>query len=301
MLFGGKKIQEKIVADAVKYAEEKDFLLIFGAMVGGCSKGLQYYDSDYDTRFLYLDKKEQRIFLPWEEKEDDLKHRKYFDDAVSPYEWIPLWEATSFFQFLKEPAFDGVRSFGLYNIVGWTLQSPYVWDPYGLAAKVMPLVNNIFRKDYYIPYHVDQIHILWNEEDSEFVSKNYLYAIYEALCILYADKYSVFPPVYMKTLAASLLEEELANNLFGMIYMTQKEAERYCLAGNSQKMHDSHYYGKIARHERYDNIIKSALKIAREIVPCEVNEADIDNNIKRIYRIIEESICREQKVARASD
>ena len=49
MLFGGEKIQTEILRDALMFAEEKGFQLIFGAVVGGCSKGLQYPDSDYDT------------------------------------------------------------------------------------------------------------------------------------------------------------------------------------------------------------------------------------------------------------
>lgn len=193
-----KKIQNNILTDALTFAEEKGFQLIFGSMVGGCSKGLQYYDSDYDTRFLYLDKNENRIFYPWEEKEDSLKHRKYFDDTVSPYEWIPLWEATFFFQFLKNPSFDGKRSFGLYDIVGWTLQSPYTWDPYGLSAKVMPLVNRIFRKEFYIPYHVKEIGRFWqdmkytrNEILAKTICMQFMrhYAFYMQINIMYIHQF----------------------------------------------------------------------------------------------------------------
>ena len=156
MLFGGTIIQHQIIEDAKKYANENGYELIYGAMVGGISKGLQYSDSDYDTRFLYLNKGQlDKIYLPWNEKEDDLKHRCYFDDK--PYEWIPLWEFTSFIQFLKNPAFDGKVSFGLYNVVGWTFQSPYAWDPYGLQMKICPLLNRAFRSDYFVPYHIEQI------------------------------------------------------------------------------------------------------------------------------------------------
>lgn len=301
MLFGGEKIQTDIVRDALAFAEEKGFLLIYGAMVGGCSKGLQYPDSDYDTRFLYLDKNEKRIFSPWQEKEATLKHRKYFDDTVSPYEWIPLWEATSFFQFLKNPSFDGKLSLGLYNIIGWTLQSPYTWDPYGLSEKVMPLVNAVFRKDYYIPFHVEEIYRFWNATDDILLEKHYMYAVYEALCILYADKYNSFPPVYMKTLIMMLLEEKESDDILKMIHSAQNTAEEYCAAGKSKKMHDSHYFGRLKRDLKYDSIINGALAKAKNVKTISISDEELDKQINRIYRIIEESICREQKVIKVSD
>lgn len=300
MLFGGKKVQEDIIRDALNFAEEKGFQLIFGAMVGGCSKGVQYADSDYDTRFLYLDKNKKCIHFPWLEKEADLKHRKYFDDSVSPYEWIPLWEATSFFQFLKNPAFEGKQSLGLYNIVGWTLQSPYTWDPYGLSAKLIPLVNELFRKEYYIPYHVEQIKSYWKEED-ELITKDYIYAVYSALCILYADKYNVFPPVYMKTLAMTLLEENHANEIINMISDAQKEAEQFCLMRSGEKMHESHFFGKLKRQDNYDGIIKAALEKADKEHHSKISEEDIEKQLSKIYRIMEEAIFQEQKVFRAMD
>lgn len=300
MLFGGKRVQENIVKDALAFAEENGFQLIYGAMVGGCSKGVQYADSDYDTRFLYIDRTQHRIFYPWEEKEEQLKHRKYFDESVSPYEWIPLWEATSFFQFLKNPAFDGKQSFGLYNIVGWTLQSPYTWDPYGLSAKVMPFVNRVFRKEYYIPYHVEQIRLLWNEGE-EIVTKSYIYAIYEALCILYAEKYNVFPPVNMMTLAAMVLDDKLCEDVFGMIRDAQKKAEEYCLSSNDGKLHDSHFVGRLRREEKYDSIIRLAIEKSEKMKKSNISAEVLDAQIARIYRIMEEAVYREQKVFRAAD
>ena len=300
MLFGGEKIIKKIVQDALTFAKENEFLLIFGAVVGGCSKGVQYPDSDYDTRFLYLDKKTSRIFYPMQEKEDTLKHRKYFDEAVSPYEWIPLWEATSFFQLLNTPGFDGKISLGLYNTVGWTLQSPYTWDPYGLTAKLMPFVNSIFRKEYYIPYHAELIRTYWTSDD-KIVYKDYIYAIYEALCVLYADKYNVFPPVYMKTLAASLLEEELTTDIFSLIHEAQEYSEKFCRSGQSKKMHDSHFKGTIAKNPKYDEIITKALMKSEHIEGTDITIERINQQINRIYRVMEESVYHEQKVYRAMD
>lgn len=300
MLFGGERIQNRIIKDALEFAKENDFLLVFGAMVGGCSKGVQYPDSDYDTRFLYLDKREKCIFYPMKEKEDTLKHRKYFDEAVSPYEWIPFWEATSFFQFLDTPGFDGKISLGLYNIVGWTLQSPYTWDPYGLSAKVMPFVNSIFRKEYYIPYHAELIRTYWTDTE-RIISKDYIYAIYEALCILYADKYNVFPPVYMKTLAASLLEEDLTTDIFNLIHTAQAHSEEFCRSGQSKKMHDSHFYGTTSRNQRYDEIITDALKKSEHINRTDITTERVQKQINKIYRVIEESVYHEQKVYRAMD
>lgn len=105
----------------------------------------------------------------------------------------------------------------------------------------------------------------------------------------------------MKTLVLALFEDEMVENIFAMIHSAQKTAEEYCIAGNSTKMHDSHYFGMLQREDRFDDIIRKALDISKNIEPTHLSEAVIDQQISRNYRVIEESIYREQKVQRAED
>lgn len=293
MLFGGTAIRHQIVEDAKKYAQENGYELVYGAMVGGISKGLQYADSDYDTRFLYLDKGHlDKIYFPWDEKEDGLKHRCYFEDK--PYEWIPLWEMTSFIQFLKKPAFDGKVSYGLYNIVGWTFQSPYAWDPYGLQMKLVPLINRAFRSDYFVPYHAEQINQYFSEE--EIVIKDYLYAIYSALAIRWAQQNATFQPVYMKTLVRAAAPNYLKQKLLDLIEQSKKVSEEYLSTHRNGNMHDSHFIGKIKHDKEIDAFIKETLAYGTTELSNKVDEEYVESIIREIYGLVKESIRLETKV-----
>lgn len=204
MLFGGRERQEIVLREAHKYAESINATLIFGAMVGSVSKNIQYADSDYDTRFLYLRGDfPEKICIPVEMTEDELVKRYYPEDEV--FEWIPFWEATSFLQFLVTPSFKDDFSVGLYNIVGWTFQSPYVWDPYGLQNRLMPLIHRIFRKDYKIACQKKEIEKYWDGlQQKQTVAKNYLYAVHAAATIEWSIVYQEQPPVDLQTLLLGL-------------------------------------------------------------------------------------------------
>ncbi len=296
MLFGNEEFQKKFMSDVLQFAEEKNFMLLYGALVGGISKGLQYEDSDYDTRFLYVDRSNpEKIYIPFHEKEKDLKHRVYFDNL--PYEFIPLWEFTSFMQFLHTPAFDGKESCGLYNIIGWTLQSPYTWDPYGIQMKIIPIMNSVFRKEKFIPYHVDQIKEYFSK-DSQVIIKDYLYAIYAALSIKWAIERETFPPVYMKSLVMEIAPVALRSKVLDMIDLSKKLSAEYLHQGeeNEEKLQESHYVGNIAHDAEIDAFINQMREEAGNIIPGIIDEGSINAAIEAIYELVRYSVQDETKV-----
>lgn len=296
MLFGNEEFQKRFLHDAMQFAEEKNFMLLYGALVGGISKGLQYEDSDYDTRFLYINREDpQKIYIPYYLKETDLKHRIYFDNL--PYEFIPLWEFTSFVQFLHTPAFEGKESCGLYNIIGWTLQSPYTWDPYGIQMKIIPIMNSVFRKEKFIPYHVDQIKEYFSQ-DRQIIIKNYLYAIYAALSIKWAIEKETFPPVYMKSLVMEIAPSGLKNQILDMIDFSKKLSAEYLHKDgeNVEKLQESHYVGSINHDAEIDAFIIEMIVKAENISPRKIDEKFINTAIKEIYELVQYSVLNETKV-----
>ena len=227
MLFGSKKHQDFVLEKAQRYAEDLDVRLIFGAMVGSVSRGIQRADSDYDTRFLYLRKDfPEKICLPYQMGEDELVHRLWTGHPI--LERIPLWEATSFLHFLLEPRFTDETSEALYAIVGWTLQAPYVWDPYGLHSKLMPLVNRIFRKEYVISYYktkvLEKYRPLLLQEMTPF--KAYLYSVHAAASIEWCVRYSEFPPVDLETLLRGLGRIAMWEETKRVLYQARKDVRQ---------------------------------------------------------------------------
>ena len=294
MLFGTLEQQEDILEQAHGYAESTGIKLIFGAMVGSISKGLHYADSDYDTRFLYLRSDfPQKICIPSEMKEVELVKRYYPKDKI--YEWIPFWEATSFLQFLVNPSFKNDFSVGLYNIVGWTFQSPYIWDPYGLQSKIMPLINRIFNKDYEIRYHKMIIDKYWRELEQEVViSKSYLYSLHAAAIIEWSMEYNVQPPVDLQTLLYGLNRENLWEVAQAILSEARKMARRNF--GDSTKLHDSHF----AITTSYNRDICGYVKKIREKAE-HVNDERMQNEkarltVNNLYKIIYSSVFESEEV-----
>ena len=240
MLYGSKERQDLVLREAHQYAETIDATLIFGAMVGSVSKNIQYADSDYDTRFLYLRKDfPNKICIPSEMTEDELVKRYYPEDEV--FEWIPFWEATSFLLFLVNPSFKDDFSVGLYNIVGWTFQSPYVWDPYGLQNRLMPLINKIFRSDYEVAYHKKEIGLCWESIQCErAIAKDYLYAVHAAATIEWSIKYQEQPPINLETLLRGLGHREIWAECQKILNQARLEA-RTMWNGETNKLQSLHY------------------------------------------------------------
>lgn len=240
MLYGSRERQELALREAHQYAESIGAKLIFGAMVGSVSKDLQYADSDYDTRFLYLREDfPEKICVPSEMTEEELVKRYYPEDEV--FEWIPFWEATSFLQFLLAPSFKDDFSVGLYNIVGWTFQSPYVWDPYGLQNRLIPLINKIFRCDYEAAYHKKVIEKYREGLRLErVVTKDYLYAVHAAATIEWSLRYQEQPPISLETLLRGLGRNAVWEESKRLLDRARLEAREGWKDGSS-KMQSRHF------------------------------------------------------------
>lgn len=232
MLYGNAKVQAEILEHVGQFEKEYNKKVIFGSMVGSISKGLERFDSDYDTRFLYLDQSEQGI-VRWDQTEEDIAEEqihicyipdrmncyvggrnyrdKYHEFELSDksyfYDKIAFWELTSFVNFLKKPKLDNKFSVGLYHIVSWTFNSPFCWDPYGIAGKVRCLLDEMFIPEYEIQYYRN--YIANAKKKDPLMIREYLYAAYYALAIEYCLKYSRFAPVYFKPLLAMCMNQRL--------------------------------------------------------------------------------------------
>ena len=261
MLFGTLDLQEEVIEQAYRYAEKEEMKLIFGAMVGSISKGLYYADSDYDTRFLYLRKDfPQKICIPSEMQEEELVKRYYPENKV--YEWIPFWEATSFLHFLVNPCFKDDFSVGLYNIVGWTFLSPYIWDPYGLQSKLMPLMNQIFCREYEISYHKKVIEKYIGEFEKErIITKSYLYSVHAAATIEWSIKYNEQPPIYLQTLLYGLGREQLWN-VVKILLKDARKVSRDNYTHGKTELHDSHFAITTVCNEMIEEYVKKVLSDA---------------------------------------
>ena len=293
MLYGTLKQQEDVLEEARKYADEEGIKLIFGAMVGSVSKGLHYADSDYDTRFLYLRKDfPEKICIPSKMKEEELVKRYYPKDKI--FEWIPFWEATSFLQFLDNPSFIGDFSVGLYNIVGWTFQSPYIWDPYGLQSKIMPLINTIFKKEYEISYHRTILQKYKSELEKEHVIvKSCLYSLHAAATIEWCMRYNSQPPIDLQTLLCGLRRGDIWCEAYSMLTEARKKSKEKFICGES-KLHNTHF----DIMSPYNKKILGYIRMIEKEPDIDNKQDDRDNQsvLDDIYKIIYHSVFEHENL-----
>ena len=158
MMYGSYALRKELLNTALSYADKMNVRLVFGATIGSVSRGMNFCDSDYDARFLFLNKNDESIYIPWETPESALHFKFRESDGrirseKTLDECLPFWEATSFFQFLKHPSFTDDVSLGLYDSFARTLFSPYTWDPYGLQQKLIPLINESFNSAWLFEFH----------------------------------------------------------------------------------------------------------------------------------------------------
>ncbi|MGN0739633.1 MAG: DNA polymerase beta superfamily protein [Treponema sp.] len=299
MIYGSELFRKEFLKDTFEYAEKKKWQIIFISLVGSIGKGFPSADSDYDTRVLYLDKNYPgKIFLPWNEKQDFLKHQYYLnEEEVSDgkvWEWIPFWEATSFFQFLKNPKFSDApdkHPAGLYNILAWTMNSPYCWDPYGLQMKLKPLVDKAFRAPVqlkYLRYELERYY--YKQDKKEIPVKTYLRAIYSALSIDYVLQKNEFNLAYLSTLIATVCPKNLRSKISAMIDDEFSRSVSYVKANGSKNLgttqlkllmpHDSEIDAYI---ERMYNLPDSAFKQG-------ASEDEIDEILCSINKILFDSV-----------
>lgn len=295
MLYGTLKQQEDVIEQAQKYAEETGIKLIFGAMVGSVSKGLHYADSDYDTRFLYLRNDfPDKICIPSEMKEEELVKRYYPKDKI--YEWIPFWEATSFLQFLLNPSFKDDFSVGLYNIVGWTFQSPYIWDPYGLQSKIMPLINMIFKKEYEIAYHRTIIEKYKSELEKEFViTKSYLYSVHAAATIEWCIRFSSQPPIDLQALLCGLKRENIWRESYLILKEARKKSKENFRNGESA-LHGMHFDILTSYNKKIVEYVKMIEEEAKRIIVRRAQDDENRSILDNIYKIIYNSVFENEEL-----
>lgn len=288
MLYGPHKIQKIILDKVADVEKERNIKVIFGAMVGSISKGLEREDSDYDTRFLYLEPDEDGSWKRYDKanyiSEKDVHFSYIPDDQTLFYDKIAFWEASSFINYLSRPVLDEKESNGLYHIVGWTFFSPYVWDPYNILGRVSAPITDLFDGESEISYYRSYITKAFTRD--KLYMREYLYSAYYALAIEYCMKRKTFAPVYFPT----LLLFDGDNDLYDEIKSLTKDY--YCKTDLYIKENTNFFRRKMGnglfiekRYKKIDEYIEKVMKDSQHLFFTE--KTKVGNTSKIVDLIID--------------
>jgi predicted nucleotidyltransferase len=198
MLYGSRLFINDLMQEVTNVETERDIKIIFGSTIGSISRGTQRYTSDYDVRFLYVDRNHNFIDRCDRHTEDRIRYRKFNDNKA--YNCIAFWEASAFLNFLHEPYINQGIQYKLARNVIWSFFSPYQFDPYGISAKILPLLTKVVNIDCEINHYYSLLGDYCQTRDP-FVSLNdYFQVIHAYLSLLWIKQERTIPPLHIVTL-----------------------------------------------------------------------------------------------------
>lgn len=242
MLYGSEETKKIIMKKTREIADKRGGKLLFGANVGSISQGLERYDSDYDTRFLYYNPATPNdsyalAAIP----ERDLIYRYEPEDHSLFYDRIAFWDMTAFLHFLCWPQIEGTVSYGLYNVVQWTFLSPYTWDPYGIGGKLVPLMRAIFHPDWAISFYRAFIDDHFAPGSQEIERREYLLVIRAAMSIQWIRRFQTFAPVHLSPLLAVSEDQRIRDYVEAQINWLREQSIAGAEGGKTIRRQASHY------------------------------------------------------------
>lgn len=210
MLYGRKGIKSEIMDVVEHFERANNVQVIFGSVLGSISKGMERADSDYDTKFLYVEKT-NGVIKRWDKntiiKENDIHQNFVPENKTGFYDKVAFWEATSFLNLLNNPCLDDKISTGLCHFVYWTFNSPYCYDPFGLAVKINPIIKEIFNIEYELDFYRKYIQNTFSRKELRL--REYMNSAYYALAIEYILNNNTFAPIYFPTLLMLCKDQQL--------------------------------------------------------------------------------------------
>ena len=198
MLYGDRLFVDQLMQEVHVVENERGIEAIFGSTIGSISRGIQRYTSDYDVRFLYVDKDKNFISSSERHVEDRIRYRKFNDSKA--YNCIAFWEISAFLNFLCEPYIDQGIQYKLIRNVMWSFLSPYQLDPYGISGKILPLLLKAINIDCETNHHYEILKNCCRKRNAIVPLAEYFEFMHAYLSLLWIKQEQAVPPLHIMTL-----------------------------------------------------------------------------------------------------
>jgi len=266
MLYGDRLFVDGLMQEVSNVEAERGIRIIFGSTIGSISRGIQRYTSDYDVRFLYVDRSNSFIDSCDRHVEERIRYRIINDNKA--YNCIAFWETSAFLNFLCEPYISQGAQYKLARNVIWSFLSPYQFDPYGISSKISPLLTKAINIDCEINHHCTILRGCCQASSSFAPLADYFRAMHAYLSLLWIKQERTVPPLHIMTLM-SLADNEICDHI------------NHYLAVN--KSYNNNSVDSV-NAEISDSIYEQFTALMGEMQPREI---DILNEFKKSERIVE--------------
>ena len=287
MLYGGRLFVDGLMQEVHNVEAERGIKVIFGSTIGSISKGIQRYTSDYDVRFLYVDRHNNFIDSSDRHVEDRIRYR-IFDDNKA-YNCITFWEISAFLNFLCEPYISQGAQYKLARNVIWSFLSPYQFDPYGISSKIAPLLTKAINIDCEIDHHYTILRSYCQDRNPFEPLADYFRAMHAYLSLLWIKQERTVPPLHIMTLMF-LADNEICDHINSYLVVNRSYKDKSV---------------DLVKAEITDSIYEYINALMRKIEPRKV---DILNEFKKfnpmaekMLHIIKDQIKNEQTIFGVND
>lgn len=301
MLFGNQKFRQGFMQDVKDIAQRKGLKIVFGSLIGSLPQGIQCYDSDYDSVFLYINQDfPDHIIDADTSTYEEVLYRYYPVDPMSVYDSLTYRELTSFFGFMKNPSIQHEnRDYGLYYYFAEVLLSPHTWDPYGIQMKVLPLLYRCYDHEMMLKAFVNKVNLLKKNadigKDGLFNYKFYIRKILYAFFLEWSLEHHSFAPTYVDTVlqcsrnqtAAAELKKTLAD-------YRRLDIENYKKLDVSV-IKEAHLSLEVAENKVLESYVNRVLDDAHEQLQKSTQSGRIctEQDIRRIINVVAASLNEE--------
>ena len=266
MLYGDRLFVDGLMQEVNNVEAERGIKIIFGSTIGSISRGIQRYTSDYDVRFLYVDRNNNFIDNCDRHIEDRIRYRIFNDNKA--YNCIAFWEISAFLNFLHEPYINQGVQYELTRNVIWSFLSSYQFDPYGISGKILPLLTKVINIDCEINHHYTILEDYCKTRNPLVPLDDYFRVTHAYLSLLWIKQERTVPPLHIMTLM-SLADNEICDHINHYLALNRSYKNKNVDSVNTEITY---------------SIYEQFTALMREIQPREV---DILNEFKKNERLVE--------------
>lgn len=301
MLFGNQKFRQEFMQDVRDIAQQKGLRIVYGSLIGSLPQGIQCYDSDYDSVFLYINPDfPDNIMDADKSTYEEVLYRYYPEDPMSVYDSLTYRELSSFFGFLKNPSIQHEnRDFGLYYYFAEVLLSPYTWDPYGIQMKVLPLLYRCYDHEMMLKAFVNKVNLLKKNADigktNIYNYKFYIRKVLYAFFLEWSLQHHSFAPTYIDTVLQCSKDQDAARELKKILAEYRRlDIENYKKMDVSI-IKEAHLSLEITKNEVLENFVNRVLDDAfKQIQESTQSERTCTGkDIQQIINVVSASLNEE--------
>jgi uncharacterized protein len=213
------KMKDHIITVLNQIEKEYEVKILYACDAGSRAIGFASDDSDYDIRFIYIQKKDWYLSINQYRDVIEIPKEDELSILVNPKLDVVGWELTKTLRLYRKSN---------PSLLEW-LNSKYVYCNYDeLAEKLKSMQDTVISHKAYINHHLNLVtrNVIDMQKKKDWRGKVYLYILRSILCAKWIQKHKQIPPVDLMDLLSILENAQVKREVKDLLWK-KKNGERY--------------------------------------------------------------------------